>query len=218
MEKKVLLLDIDFTLFDARFYRNTFVKNIQKEIGYLKEDFTDLAEKAYQTSKVKAGYFDPGIFVDDLINLLGIDSSKKQKLEEFISDQKTINDSIYKDVVEVLVELKKKGLIMGIFSAGKKTAQRPKIKLIEDVLDQNHIHIFEFHKGYALPNLVEQYKDYKVILVDDILGILNSAKTLNPKITTVLIKRRETLKKNQEVDNFEPDYIISTLKELIPIV
>lgn len=218
MNKKVVLFDIDFTLFNAKYYRDKFVELFQKEIGKTQRNFNQLAEEAYQSSKQKVGYFDPGKFIDELISLLNLKISK-EKLEKIVSDQEVVNASLYDDVVTVLTKLSlNNDIILGIFSAGKISIQRPKIKLIEHLLKNENVHIYEFYKGNALPELLEKYKEYKLYFIDDIQSILKNAKDLNPNITTIWIKRRKDESVYKKVDNFNPEYIISSLDELIHIV
>lgn len=214
----LVLFDIDFTLFDARKYREKFVSRLKEKIGYKGEDFLNLAEESYIASKQKIGYFDPATFIDEL--LLRTKANKDRgELVKIILDKDLINRYLYPDTIEILKKIsREKNMIIGIFSAGKISLQRPKIKPIEHFLNKEHINIFEFHKGNALPKLIKGYQDYKIYLVDDIQDILVKAKKLRPDITTIWIQRKGYTKSTEPVANFAPDYIIKTLTEVTALI
>lgn len=218
MKKKLILFDIDFTLFDARKYRDEFVLRLKEKIGYKGKNFPLLAEKSYITSKQRVGYFDPESFIEELL-LLTKSNKNKDELIEIILDENLINAYLYLDSVEILgIISKQKDIIIGIFSAGKISLQRPKIKTIEHFLNQEHINIFEFYKGDALPKLIQDYKDYEIYLVDDIQDILVKAKKLRQDVTTIWIQRKGYARDRNPVANFNPDYIIKSLKEVLNIL
>ncbi len=218
--RKVILFDIDYTLFNAQNYRNAFLTALQKEIGISdSKSFLQNADDAYIESRETVGIFDPKAFLSVLEKKLGqkLDISK---LEKIILNEEVFNSSLYEDTVEVVSELaKEKDIFLGIFSAGLLPIQRPKIKLLEPFLHAEHVHIFEFKKGKALPELLKKYKDSKLFMVDDIAEILYKAKQINDNITTILIRRKDHPQAyRQELSGFSPDKTITNLREIINIV
>lgn len=218
--KKIILFDIDYTLFNAQNYRNAFVTALQKEIGISdSQNFLQIADEAYVESRAEIGIFDPKLF----LQLLGEKLHEKldiKKLEKLIVNEEIFNSSLYEDTVAVVSELaKEKNIFLGIFSAGFLPIQRPKIKLLEPFLHKEHVHIFEFKKGKALPDLLKKYKDSKLFMVDDIAEILYKAKQINDNITTILIRRENHPQAyRQIVRDFTPDKTITNLREVIHIV
>ncbi len=217
-KQKVVLFDIDFTLFDAMCYRDTFTEGIRQAIGYTGDDFFTLANEAYLNSRKKLPYFDPKDFIFELSQSVPIGVPHEQ-LEKIIFDEKVFQQCLYPDVQEALKQLAaQKDIILGIFSAGKIDIQRPKITVIESLLHTEHIHIYEFKKTKALNDLMQTYKDDKVYMIDDMPEILYEAKKLHHDITTILIKRKNRVRNDQVVANFHPDSIINSLEEVIPII
>ncbi|HEX8965053.1 MAG TPA: hypothetical protein VF820_01310 [Patescibacteria group bacterium] len=218
--RKVILFDIDYTLFNAQNYRNAFLTALQKEIGISdSKEFLKIADAAYLESRNEIGIFDPKAF----LQLLEIKLQKnlhKENLEKLIISEDIINSSLYEDTVDVITQLaKNKDIFLGIFSAGLLPVQRPKIKLLEPFLNKEHIHIFEFKKGKALPNLLEKYKDSKLYMIDDIAEILYKAKQINDNITTILIRRENHPQAyRQELAGFIPDKTITNLRDVLNIV
>lgn len=218
MMKKVVLFDIDFTLFNSKIYREKFIKQIQELIHYTKSDFPQVAEEVYQDLRRNLAYFDPGIYAEKLSERLGT-TVNREKVEKIVLSEELMEESLYEDTVEVLDFLAKQSyLTLGIFSAGLVRAQRLKIKIIENFLHQDHIHIFEFKKHHALSQLLQRYTGQKVVLVDDMIHVLYEAKQLDADVHTVWIRRPERSFQDSQVDNFKPDSIIRSLHELIPIV
>jgi len=220
MKNKVVLFDIDYTLFNAKAYREAFTDTIQQEIGFLdRKVFLEKAEEAYAECRGETGLFDPKLFLDllsqKLHETLDIDA-----LEKVIVNERIFNDSLYEDTLEVIQTLsKEKDIILGIFSAGFIRVQRPKIKLLEPFLHKEHIHIFEFRKGSALPQLLQQYHGEKLYLIDDIAEILYKAKQIDDNITTILIQRPNHPQRFRQVHpGFRPDIIIHTLREAVVVI
>lgn len=218
MDKRVILFDIDYTLFNARLYRIRFTKKIQDLIGYQYEDFPKIADEVYQELRQTVAYFDPDLFSEMLSKRLQI-SIDAGKVSNIIFDEELMEESLYEDTVEVLETLfKTPSLILGIFSAGLTHAQRLKIKKVENFLHADHIHIFEFKKHHALAELLQKYTQYEVTIVDDMLHVLAEAKKLREDVQTIWIQRPERSFLDSHIDNFHPDSIIKSLREVVPVV
>jgi FMN phosphatase YigB (HAD superfamily) len=216
-KQKIVLFDIDYTLFNAQTYRNQFTKILFEQIGYEnKEKFFSLADKAYTLSKNKVGYFDPHNF----LHMLSENLKKKidiDTLEKVILNEELLESALYEEVVGVFTYLhKKKDLILGIFSAGRISLQRPKVNAIQKFLQKEYIHIYEFKKGKALPELLKKYNENKIYFIDDIVEILYNAKKIRSDITTIWIQRG--IHKDTLVEGFLPDKTIHNLHEIIPIL
>ena len=92
------------------------------------------------------------------------------------------NFSIYQEVEEVLMKLKDIA-DLGIFSKGGNKLQKTKLESTGMIkfFEKNHIHIFD-DKDANLMEVLEKYKNSKLFLVDDKLGILYSAKKIMPDL------------------------------------
>jgi FMN phosphatase YigB (HAD superfamily) len=218
MNKQIILFDIDYTLFNARLYRMRFTKKIQDLIGYTYDDFASIADEVYQDLRQSVAYFDPELFTEKLSKRVGIPIDSK-KVEKIVLSEEIMEESLYEDTIEVLDFLAKQPyLTLGIFSAGLKRAQRAKIKRVEHFLHEDHIHIFAFKKHHALAEMLQQYNGQAITIIDDMVHILLEAKKLRPDLQTIWIQRPERSFMDNLVDNFQPDSIIRSLQELVPII
>lgn len=217
--KKIVLFDIDDTLFDAEKFRQKILRQVIKTVGYKKG--TDNIEKKLQdiyiASRRLTGFFNLNLFIKDLIRELNI-KTKPRILASLIFKESLFRDNLYKEAKEILNILSKKKLLrIGIFSRGYKNFQIKKIKEVENLLHKEHTHIFIF-KDKKLPSIIEKYKKHKLYIVDDILKILYIAKSLNKNVYTVWIKRGRFVETQEPIPNFSPDATITNLREVIQLI
>lgn len=218
IKEKIILFDIDSTLFDTQKYIFLFLERIAEELLFKDlEAFSKLSIEAYKENKL-TNFFDPDIFIPILSNKL----NKKlefEKIKNIILDEKLIESCLYPETIFALQKLAKdKNLIIGIFSAGKTDIQLLKIKTIRDFINEKHIHIVVADKKNQVTKILEKYrKNIKIYLIDDLLEILKTAKSFNPEITVIWSKRGRHMN-DQKIDNFTPDFTIASLLELVEIV
>ena len=177
----IVLFDIDYTLFDTKSL---------KDIVYEKY-FQDI-EKA--------------LFLENLKNL-SEETPLKKRIRECLWKE-VGSHLLYPETLEIIEEFSKKVLV-GIFSKGHQKFQREKIKLIEKFFEEENTHIF-LDKIAKLPEVLGKYANKRIFIVDDSLEVLIEAKSINPKVMTILVDREG---KNFE-NNFKPDIVIKNLKEL----
>lgn len=124
----------------------------------------------------------------------------------------------YEEVKGILMRLKTV-VRLGIFSKGETQFQKTKLEKIGMLkfFEENDIHIFD-DKDANLMNVLEKYKDSKLILVDDKLGILRSAKKHLPQIITVWVKRGPYAQTQEPIEDFTPNATIDNLSNLFSIV
>lgn len=125
---------------------------------------------------------------------------------------------LYKEVPDALEKLAEHA-ILGILSQGETDFQLKKLHNTDifDYFAPENIHIFtqkHLSYGLVLPLYVEMEA---VFFVDDRLEQLAEAKKKTASITTVWMKRGRYVKKQME-EKFVPDYIITNLSELVPLV
>lgn len=125
---------------------------------------------------------------------------------------------LYEEVLEILKKLSKIA-DLGIFSQGEIGFQEAKLRntKIEDFFKRKHLNILE-NKELEFSDVLNKYKDYKIFLVDDHLGVLRLAKKIMPSIIAIWIKRGPHAEKQKKIDGFDPDNTILNLKELVCII
>ena len=206
-------------MFAANKFRRKIFKAIKKNIAYNKINNIDrVLKNAYIASREDTGYFRLRPFLENLSTKLKTKVSS-DALEKTILKENIITGNLYEGAKKVLHTLSKNKLLrIGIFSGGEYAFQRKKIRQIEDFLHKEHIHIFTSRKRKELPYIVDKYKKYKLYIVDDVLEVLHTAKSLNKNIFTIWIKRRRFAKEKEIIPGFTPEAIIKNLREVIDIV
>lgn len=126
--------------------------------------------------------------------------------------------NIYDEVMGVLMQLS--GLAnLGIFSKGENEFQKIKLKKtgMMKFFKQNDVHIFG-DKDANLIGVLGKYKNSKLFLVDDKLGVLYSAKKHMPQAIAVWVKRGPFAKSQKAISGFTPDAEVENLSEVVKIV
>ncbi len=82
---------------------------------------------------------------------------------------------------------------------------------------ENNIHIFD-DKDVNLISVLEKYKDSRIFLVDDKLGILYSAKKHMDQVFTIWVKRGPYAKNQEPILGFKPDAEVEDLSEVTKII
>ncbi len=215
--KNIILFDIDYTLFNAQHFRDSFMQLLANRIPNNNKDaLLKILQEAYEEDKITTRFFDPKTFLTLLENRIP-HLSDKSLLEKAIMNEALLEEALYTETKEVLSALAKyKNTTLGIFSWGNIPVQKAKIKNLSDYLHQDHIHIVEFDKKNALPDILGRYSDWAVYLIDDYQDVLVEAKKILPSIHTIWIKRPEIEGEREEFDYFVPDSIIRSLSEVIP--
>ena len=205
MQKKLVFLDLDNTLFDSDSYR----KSVFEKIGN-----PSLCQEIYDEFIRESGCFFPREFVDRLSKRTkGVN---KEEVLNIIFDPKNFQDNIHEEVLATLSKLTKFGEI-GIFSQGDKDFQSAKIANFKHLFHKDRVHIILDKKSF-MPKAFMNSKGYKVYFVDDILPMLQIAKKINPSVFTIWIKRGRYAMSQKEIPGFTPDAAITSLKEVIGLV
>jgi len=177
-KKKIILFDIDYTLFNGLLYR----KNLWEELGKIfqpsdVEGFLIIAEEVYLSIRETFLYFKPSLYAQALGKRLS--KPIDVKLVEAKTKEVAENGSaIYDEVLNVLEKLKKnQDIVIGIFSTGLQNLQESKIAAIQHHFNREHVYILK-NKKDNLPEIVKKYKNGRLILVDDYWKILQEAKKL----------------------------------------
>lgn len=184
MKTKLILFDIDRTLFDPSSFLNDFYENLYKNFD-LSQDEIEKIKMLYEENKKENGYFYP----DQFLNKVKESNKKidKQKIDEIFWNVDLFSKNLYKDT-PILSDLSKLAKI-GIFSKGDLDFQIKKINLLKKYLDEDKINIFK-NKIEKIEEVLEKYNDYEIYFVDNEIEILNKIRTINSDIKCILIERK----------------------------
>jgi FMN phosphatase YigB (HAD superfamily) len=142
--------------------------------------------------------------------ILDTDILKKSNLAKF---------ELYNEVLDTFSQLKEVA-DFGIFSEGDVAFQKRKMREtnIEKYFLEQHIHIFD-KKNDALKKLLKKYEDVgRLYFVDDKLSVLHLAKSYEPSVFTIWVKRGFYAMKQEPIRGFLPDATVETLHEIVPLI
>lgn len=213
--KKVILFDIDYTLFDTEIFRKKLYKNISLAVKEDRSKIESIGKIIYEELRNKYGYFNPIEFIKKFKKRLK-SNTDLAAIEKSIWDEKAFQASIYKETVEVLDAVEKSAQV-GIFSKGHDRFQRAKLKAIAHFLQIKHIHIV-VDKYASLPELIRKYEKHKLYLVDDELEALHSASKLRRDILTIWVKRGKYATKQEPIPEFAPNATVMNLRKITSII
>ena len=217
MKNKVVLFDIDHTMFNTDLYlEKAFMCIAGKINGFSKEEILTIAKKTYMHMR-EIDVFHPRKFAEDLNAYLG-GKTDIEKIIDCLENQELLTSCIYSDVYISLQNLAQvSGITLGIFSSGDAKLQIAKINSLQRFFAQNDIHIYPL-KDIQISQVLNQYHGQKMYIVDDLLRILHEVKNISVTTTVIWMKRIDPDYHDGEVENFVPDKQIATLSEVISII
>src|SRR5260221_11374444 len=141
MNKKIVLFDIDYTLFDTTSYKKNVANQLSKVFSQLDpQKVYDMIDGVYYDVR-SFGSFDPSLFADIFIQKFP-EIASKEIVENIWWQKDLLVSALYPETIPVLETLSKDGnLILGIFSSGKTEFQLAKISHFEDFFHKENIHI-----------------------------------------------------------------------------
>lgn len=185
----------------------TVMKNVPSDTKYYTK-FQEIINKK-NVLRGASDFQKPIVLFDIDYTLFDTRKFKDSKLQDY---------NIYEEVMGILMQLS--GLVnLGIFSKGETEFQKTKLEKtgMMKFFKDNNVHIFD-DKDANLINVLEKYKDSKLFLVDDKLGILYSAKKHMPQVFTIWVKRGPFAQVQKPIEGFLPDEQIENLSEIVRIV
>lgn len=213
MNKKIILFDIDYTLFDTTKFKEIITKILQSQLPNV--TFEDLDEIYYQVRL--GGAFDPDLFAKIFKEKFDTSLTEKE-IKDIWFDEGKIKQALYPEVASTLQELQKReDIILGIFSSGKADFQRQKISSLHRFFTDEYIYIADF-KNTLLPEVMNTYKNNELIVVDDFITFLQKAKSFKKDTVTIWMKRGKFAEKAEIPEGFYPDKIITNLAQVVPII
>ncbi len=216
-KQKIILFDIDNTVFDKNNFKKMIYKKIEDALleKGIKTTENDL-KKIYADAIREAGYFNPELFIR-IINAKFDIKLPSDYLEKNISTE-NLKKNLYSDTKIILDRLSiNKETVLGIFSKGDDRFQRNKIESFKKLFHEDNIHIF-VDKGKEIENILKRYDKHTVFIIDDLLEILSQAKKTKKDVITVWIKRENFVEYAKPIRGFKPDYEIKNLRDLPAII
>ncbi len=180
MHSKLILFDIDYTLFDAQKYRVLRNQNISKHFN-LDLEQVKIAGDDYAESIGHRLNFTASGHADYLGERFGIHGT--EILNFVFSEPSHFKEALYPDVIPAFKDLKQRGLILGIFSEGHIENQQNKLKHtgVLEFLDSSQIYLFE--RKMRPENLAQIPKE--ALIVDDNQEIVSELSDLNYYATAI---------------------------------
>ena len=197
--KKMVLFDIDYTLFDTELFREKLYRSIFKVLQVGEKVLADAQKKTIMKIRREVGYFNPEEFSKLLARKLKRDKDERLILRAIFKKQ-NFKGNYYSETKKVVKQLSKIAKL-GIFSKGHDRLQREKLHAFKEILDLGDVHI-TVNKQIVLPSVLTKYKNYKMYIVDDALDILYAAKKLNKEVFAVWVKRGFYADKQKNIKNF----------------
>lgn len=216
--KKIVLFDIDYTLFNGKTFRETFHEKLAKKVPSVpQEEFTQAAEEVYLSLRSVMAHFDPSLFVESVAKHLNIKINEKE-FEKDIIELSEKGEFLYEESLDVLQQLSnQKNVEIGIFSTGFFHLQKAKIAPLLHLINEEHMYILD-NKQLQLLDTIQKYKNEKLFLIDDFFQLLQKAKEIDPSVVTVWMKRGRHAENIGENEVFAPDFAVETLRKVVDIV
>lgn len=184
MKGKILLFDIDETIFNPGSFLENFYSEIVDSFNLSDKNLIKI-KNIYIQIKQEYGYFSPADFLEKIIeNHPEID---RYSLEKVFWNIDLFNKNVYKDA-SVIKDLGRIGNI-GIFSKGEESFQKQKISFLSDIVEPDDIHVFR-NKLDKISEVLDIYQDLNIYFIDNELEVLESIRKLNPDANLILIDRK----------------------------
>lgn len=214
--QKIILFDIDYTLFDVGYFDTHFYTLIAPILllpeELLRKTSVDIIIKVIK----EEGFLDIEIYLTQFLAKLH-KQEHKTHLEEILFGGSFFKDGFYKEAEEALQHLKGKAKL-GIFSQGDERFQGAKVDQsgLKDFFEKDILYIKQ-NKLDFLPLLKEKHTKDLLYLVDDKPGVLYEFKKHIPSSCVIWIKRGVHAIKGNTIEGFVPDKTITHLSEIIPL-
>lgn len=212
IKKKLILIDIDYTLFNAGTFREHLFSEIAEVSGISKQ----LCEHVYLEYVKIAAPFSPDEYIDLLLTDHIQKDAIKKRIRDIIFNSDIHKQHLYSESEETVIALGKLGKL-GIFSQGHEDFQKAKLDSIVHYFSVGHIHIVP-NKKMSVAKTFQKYTDEHVFLIDDSLPVLGEVKNLAPHVFTIWMKRGKYAENQDPIAGFKPDSVIVNLRQAIDIV
>src|SRR5438309_3651810 len=101
MSGKVVLFDIDYTLFDTDLFRKKLYHALSEALKQSTEDTKVLGQSVYDEIRKETGYFEPTVFVNKLFAKLKTDADRNE-VRKAVWNKQNFRDCIYEETSSVV--------------------------------------------------------------------------------------------------------------------
>lgn len=215
--KKLVLLDLDNTLFDSASYRKKIFTKIALLLDKNNVQVTEKkCEEIYDDLRLKSGIFSPYAYIEELVNRYHAGKKTKKEITDIVFSQETLRNNLYSEVIDSLKEISRHS-VLGIFSQGIQKIQHAKLFEIKHFFHKDHIHIVE-NKEKLLESVFGKYKNYKILVVDDALQVLYALKQAYPSVFVIWMRRGRYAEKQKDIKGFIPDAIVEDMNQAVRVI
>lgn len=212
-KKKIVLFDIDYTLFDTDKFRDTTYPQLMQ---FLQQE-DSLKVKQIEKQLIEVGGYEPVIFARTLEKALQI-KPQYNEISALFYNEKLYDTCLYEEAEPVFKTLSKMDdITLGIVSKGENSFQRRKIASLSKYLKNENIYISS-NKFEKIDEIYNHYADKKIIIIDDSAPFLDAVKKSHEIISTIFIERKSRYEKREVPVDFRPDMRIATLTEMMSII
>lgn len=204
-----IFFDFDDVLFNTKDFREDYFK-LFKKAGISKKVFEECYYDPLDKSNIKT--YSPVKHIERICKREGLDSLKiRNDIKDFIGNTKKY---VFGDVSIFLDKFNKKNL--GIVSFSKTNFQKSKIYNSEIADYFQTIKITDCLKGEEISEVLKNKKLKEVYFIDDRVEQINDVKIKNPKVLTILLRRKE----GRYLDRKSRycDYVASNMKDILKIL
>ena len=216
-KKKIILFDIDYTLFDTDKFRDITYPQLMELLQ--QEDTEKYHQKVMEVERelITRGGYEPVGFAHALSEALKI-LPKHHQLEQLFYDTTLYETCLYPEDRKVLENLShRKDAVLGIVSRGEDSFQRRKIQTIKSFFPDNNIFI-SLTKVDLIERIANQFKDLQIFVIDDSAPFLHEFKKVASNVVVVLVEKENRYERKPVADGFIPDFKIGNLDEIEPIL
>ena len=203
---KLVLLDVDRTLFDRQRYRKFIQEKVLEKTGI---------DNSSEESIYKQTIFEKGVFDRDYyLNLLSSKISTNNSLDvlrQMLFDESILTNYLYADVSYFLEQISMTAKL-GVLSMGDYNFQKSKLSSFQRLLESDKIYILPDKKKEA-ERITSENKEFQVYFIDDDPETLEIYKKSDPNWTTILIERY-----GPNDYNYVSDFEITSLQEGVEII
>lgn len=215
-EKKIVLFDIDYTLFDTDSYRQILYPRLAQELGVSEDELRRFRQEFEPEMKDRFGHYNPDFFLQKIQTITQKDVPL-EKLEEIFWDKVIYSNVLNAKTKDVLSQLQENNISLGLLSTGDKRHQLAKIDSMIAYFPEESHHIFP-NKIESIKDVLENYSSFQVYIIDDLPEVLAKAKEINRRVKTILIKANKVHEATPIVEGFRPDFVIEDLDPIVEIV
>lgn len=216
-KKKIILFDIDYTLFDTDKFRDLTYPSLMNLLE--QEDLPQYHEKVHliEHTLISKGGYEPVTFANLLAEALQL-KPKREEIERIFYDIALYDVCLYPEVKNILENLEKRnGVILGIISKGETSFQKRKISAVRTYFQSHNVHI-SLNKFDLIPTVLQKYQKDTLYVVDDSAPFLDNVKKTDKSVVTVLVEKPNRYEKREKPVDFVPDVAITNLSEVLRIV